>query len=335
MKQKKFLIVRPDRIGDVVLSTAIPREIKQTWQDSYVVVLVRSYTKDIYLNNPFVDEVIELEKLKGKDFIRAVVKIRKYKFTHALMLLPNEWINYALFFAGIKTRVGVGHKFYQAITFVKSVSRQKYIPLRHEADYCMDLARKIGVKSENINPEIHLTYNELKEVETVRKSLLNEKKYLVGVHSTSGNSAPNWSTDNYFNLISELKKNNSIQIVITDVDIPEQLKNIDDVIYPSKDLSLRDWFAYFASMDILISSSTGPMHICTALNVKTVSLFCQLTACSPKLWGPLGNTNKVLLPSERYLELHSNEDPKDWTLDGNDGIGVQQVISAVNGLLGM
>ena len=49
---------RIDRIGDVVLSTPIPREIKKAYPDSFVSVLVRNYTKDIYLNNPYVDQII-------------------------------------------------------------------------------------------------------------------------------------------------------------------------------------------------------------------------------------------------------------------------------------
>ena len=60
MKQLRFLISRIDRIGDVVLSTPLPREIKKKYPNSYVAVLVKHYTKDIYLNNPNVDEIITL-----------------------------------------------------------------------------------------------------------------------------------------------------------------------------------------------------------------------------------------------------------------------------------
>ncbi len=58
MSQLRILMSRPDRLGDVVLSTPIPREIKKKYPSSYVAVLVRRYAKDIYLNNPNVDEII-------------------------------------------------------------------------------------------------------------------------------------------------------------------------------------------------------------------------------------------------------------------------------------
>lgn len=161
--QKRFLICRIDRIGDVVLSTPLPREIKKKYPDSFVAVLVRKYTRDIYLNNPFVDEIlIYNEENTWKAFFENLRMIRSFKFNYAFMLLPDERLNYILFLAGIKTRIGVGHKLYQFLTFTKYVDRKKYIPLRHEADYCLDMLRKIGIDPESIEPEIYLTDEEKK-----------------------------------------------------------------------------------------------------------------------------------------------------------------------------
>lgn len=327
-KQYRILISRPDRVGDVVLSTPIPREIKKTFSDAFVAVLVRSYTQDIYLNNPYVDEIIIADDfLSGpkKKFFKWIKKIRRYKFTHALMLLPNERINYLLFLSGIKTRVGVGHKFYQFITGTKSVSRNKYIPLRHEADYCMDLARKIGVETNDLTTEIHLSSAEKNHSEKIKKELMGDKKYLVGVHSTSGNSAPNWTANEYKKLIKQLKQNRFFQVVITDNIVPPELDGIDSLYYPNVDSSLRESIINFNALDLLISASTGPMHICSALKVKTVSLFCPLTACSPKLWGPLGNESTVILPTEGYCQTKCPGDPKKCTFTGDGGIEVNRV----------
>lgn len=331
-EQKRILISRPDRVGDVVLSTPIPRELKKTFPNSFVAVLVRSYTKDIFLNNPFVDEVIIADEfLSGskKDFFKWVREIRKFKFTHALMLLPNERINYLLFFAGIRKRVGVGHKLFQLITGVKSVSRNKYIPLRHEADYCMDLARKMGVENPDTTPKIYLSDEEKVKLAEKRKLLLGEKKYLIGIHSTSGNSAPNWTPDYYADLIKLLVNNNELQIVCTDQNVPEIILNTSGVKIPEEVLSIRE----FGIFDLLISASTGPMHVCAALGIKTISIFCPLTACSPKLWGPLGNESIVVMPEENYCQTKCPGDPKICTFSGEGGISHAKVYEAVMKLL--
>lgn len=331
-KQKRILIARPDRVGDVVLSTPIPRELKKTFPNSFVAVLVRSYTKDIFLNNPFVDEIIIADEILSgskKNILKWVGQIRKFKFTHALMLLPNERINYLLFLAGIRTRIGVGHKFFQFITGVKSVSRNKYIPLRHEADYCMDLARKIGVENADITPRIFLSEEEKEKLAEKRKSLLGEKKYLIGIHSTSGNSAPNWTPDYYADLIKLLIPNNELQVVCTDQNVPEVISEISGVRIPKEVLSKREFWIF----DLLVSASTGPMHVCAAMGIKTVSIFCPLTACSPELWGPLGNESIVVMPEENYCQTKCPGDPKVCTFSGEGGISPAKVYEDVLKLL--
>ncbi len=165
-RQLRILVSRIDRIGDVVLSTPIPREIKKAYPNSFVSVLVKKYTKDIYLNNPYVDEVILYDgedNSKLKLFWQLVSEIRSFKFTHAFMLLPNERLNWILFFSGIPNRIGVGHKLYQFLSFSKYVDRKKYIPLRHEADYCLDMIRKIGIEPKSMEPEIFLSKDEISE----------------------------------------------------------------------------------------------------------------------------------------------------------------------------
>jgi heptosyltransferase II len=111
---KRFLIIRQDRIGDVVLSTPLPREIKRKYPDSYVAVLVTEYTKDIYLNNPYVDEIIVFppknRKMGWIEYLDHVRELKRRRFDYAFMLLPDERINYILFLAGIRMRIGVGHK---------------------------------------------------------------------------------------------------------------------------------------------------------------------------------------------------------------------------------
>jgi heptosyltransferase-2 len=329
--QKRILIVRPDRIGDVVLSTPLPREIKKTFPNSFVAVLLRKYTADIYMNNPHVDKILLIDDEREnsfKTFFRKIKEIRKYKFTHSLSLLPNQKLNYLFFIAGIPYRVGVGHKFYQFITFTKYVSRNKYIPLRHEADYCLDLARKIGVKSNNLTTEIFLSDEEKKEVIIKRNELLGNKKYLIGIHATCGNSSPNWELTRYKQLADLLCRMDNFQVLITDNKHHKIFEN-PKIIFPNLDSSLRESIKTIACLDLLISSSTGPMHISAALKVKTISLFCPMTACSPKLWGPMGNDNKLILPDESYCSNKCPGDPKICTFEGDGGIDVSSVYNIV------
>ena len=332
MKQLRFLIARIDRIGDVVLSTPLPREIKKRYPESFVAVLVKNYTKDIYLNNPNVDEIITYDRpdKTEKGFRKLVSEIKQFKFSHAFMLLPNEKLNYVLFAAGIKYRVGVGHKLYQFLTFTKFVDRKKYIPLRHEADYCLDMVRKIGIEVTEIYPEIFLSESEKAKALELKNKLKIGGKILIGINATSGNSAPNLSLKTYLDLINRLSKNPIYKILITDYNPPSELRNLPGVEYIFEGQGLRKNILRFSILDLLICSSTGPMHICAALKVPTLAFFCPLTACSPKLWGPLGNKSEIILPTQTYCATQCPIDPKkcDYSKEGGlTGAGIAERVN--------
>lgn len=329
-KQLKFLICRIDRIGDVVLSTPFPREIKKKYPDSFVAVLVRKYTKDIYLNNPNVDEIILYDEKKSlKSFWQMVRTLREFKFDYAFMLLPDERLNYILFLSEIKNRIGVGHKLYQFLTFTKYVDRKKYIEERHEADYSLDMLRKIGIKPSSIEPEIHLTEEERFIAQNFKKQVAPNGEFLIGINSTSGNSSPNLSYSEYKKLIERLATIDKFKVIVTDLNPPDEIKNIPNVYYPMIKNSLRESIVKFSALDVLISSSTGPMHICSALKVPTISVFCPLPACSPKLWGPLGNKSIVILPKENYCKTQCPGNPKVCRYEGDSGVNADAIFSAV------
>lgn len=326
MDNYNFLVVRPDRIGDVVLSTPIPRAIKKHNPEYFVSILVRDYTRDIYLNNPYVDEIISLDEYKNNfsGNIKLISKLRNLNLSHSFMLLPKERINWILFVAGIKHRIGVGHKFYQFITNTKSVYRRKYKELKSEADYCLEHLRKIGIQSNDLSTEIFLTNDEKIKSIKIKNELCPNGELLVGIHTTNGNSAPNLSISEYKKLITLLTQNKKIKIVITDNKIPDGLEEV-EINFVNLNNRLRETIINIAALDYFISSSTGPMHIAAALKVKTISMFCPLIACSPKLWGPQGNDAIIILPAHNYCRNICSGNPKQCDFSGENGINAEIV----------
>lgn len=327
MKKLRFLIARIDRIGDVVLSTPLPREIKNKYPDSFVAVLVKNYTKDIYLHNPYVDLIITYDDENGnlKPFSVIRKELKEQNFNYGLMLLSNERLNYLLFATGIPNRIGVGHKLYQFLTFTKYVNRKKYNPLRHEADYCLDMIRKIGIDTNNYTPEIFLTHEEKETAKKFRSEVTQINQKLIGLNVSSGNSAPNLPVSEYKKLIFLLKENPNYKIAVIDNNIPREVDNIENIIYPNCNNPLRKSIINISAFDIIISSSTGPMHIAAALKVPTISLFCPLTACSPKLWGPTGNQSEIILPTEEYCTTQCPIDPKKCDYSKEGGLRAEEI----------
>ncbi|MEW5797410.1 MAG: glycosyltransferase family 9 protein [Bacteroidota bacterium] len=339
MKQRRILIIRPDRIGDVVLTTPLMKAVKISFPGCFVGVMVGSYTVPLIKENPYVDEIIT-DDPAGKDsgragFWKQVQTLRKYRFDTGLMPLPRERHAWMMLLAGIKTRIGVGGKIYQILTGTKSVSRNKYIPLRHEADYVMDLGRKIGTAKNDLTPQLFLTPSERAGA---RKFFIergiNFNKPLIGINPGSKNSSPNWLPERYVRLTERLLTNNQVFINAgpKDSGLRKYFEHFGDRIILYDDNDLRELMALTSQVSVLVSSSTGTMHIAAALDVPTVALFCPLTACSYKLWGPLGNKSEIIEPPDGYCQGRCPGNPKICPFDE---ISIESVIERIEKVISL
>jgi heptosyltransferase-3 len=336
---KRILIVRTDRVGDVVMTTPLIRELRRTFPDSYIAALTNPNSADVLLNNPHLDKIIT-DDLKKKSFREIVKQLRIEKFTHGLLVIPTERAAYQMFLAGVKNRIGVGRKLYEVITMMKSVSRNKYIPLRHEADYCMDLARKIGVISGNLQPEIFLTKDEKASAGKLLKDAgvdMNLKKIII--HTGSGRSSSNWSEEKYLILAEEvLNSVQSVQLLFTAREMSksfkERLEKLSQKVFiiDEKFKRLRELIGVISQVDILIAPSTGPLHIASALGIKTIGLFCHRPMNCVKHWGALGDKAVNLEVSSEYCDRFCSPDKEVCNFE--EGINIEEVIDNLQLIIG-
>ena len=329
--------MRTDRVGDVVMITPMIREIRKTFPDSFIATLTQPNTSAVLENNPYIDKMIT-DDLKKESYKKVIKEIKNCRFTDGLLVLPTERAAYQMFRAGIRNRIGVGRKLYEIITFMKSVSRNNYVPLRHEADYCMDLARKIGVKTDDIQPEIFLTEEEKNwAVNFFTEAGINEKSFKIILHTGSKNSAPNWSEEKYFELLKKIKnrfpsENYVIMLTAFEMteDFKEKTRSIGDkrIIDISKRISnLRDLIKVISKIDLMICSSTGPIHLADALDIKCIGLHCYRNVSSAKHWGVINRKSVNLEVSGEYCDSHCSSDRNICNFE--DGISAEEVIKHI------
>ncbi|MCK6612770.1 MAG: lipopolysaccharide heptosyltransferase family protein [Ignavibacteriaceae bacterium] len=327
LHSNRFLVCRPDRLGDVTLSTPFASVLKNAFPESEVYYLVREQTAAVFENNPYVDKILffESKNKKSETIFTLAKQLRPLGITHAFQLIPNEQITYAMFLAGIPYRSGVGNKLFQFLTNTKSVYRRKYEQSRNEGDYCLDHLRKIGIPVENPLPRIYLSDAEKNIIAEKKAALGTGKKAIVGVHVTSGNSAPNLKPEEYQLLLEKLSGYGDLAVVNTDLEKVSGMKDLPEVAYINRGTTLRESILNYAALDWLISASTGPMHVSAALGVRTLSLFCPLPACQPALWGPMNPAARFILPDEGYCGRECPGDPHICTFSGKGGIDGERV----------
>ncbi|MCP4571350.1 MAG: glycosyltransferase family 9 protein [bacterium] len=318
--QKRILICRQDRLGDVVLATALPREIKRRWPDAYVGVLVRGYTRELFAHDPHVDAVLTDDfrpATRWPSFWARVGELRRHRFTHGLMALADARMAYLLAAAGIPRRYGHGITLYHALSLTRPVMSRKLRKGQHESAYSMDLVRVLGVEPEDTDPRLFLSEREREAVEHCRSEWGAPGRRIVGLQTTSGASAPNWEPARWAELARLLTKDPRLQVMITDMAPPPVVDGLEGVLYPLRGLGIRPTMVRLAALDVLVATSTGPLHMAAALGVPTVSLYCPLPSSEPALWGPLGSEGITVLPEPGFCRDRCPGDPHVCTYAGS------------------
>jgi heptosyltransferase-2 len=102
---EKILIRSTSWIGDSVISFPALRELRRIFPSSELVLLVKPWVRDVYLEADFVDDILVHENGYGGT-LKTVQAIRKSSFDAAI-LLQNAFIAAAMvFLAGVPVRIG-------------------------------------------------------------------------------------------------------------------------------------------------------------------------------------------------------------------------------------
>jgi lipopolysaccharide heptosyltransferase II len=293
---KKILVVRNDRIGDLILSLPALSSLRKGHPEAHIAILVQPYSQDILYNNPDLDEIILDE---GQGILPLASKIKKKRFDVAVILYPSWRNGWVCALSGIPIRVGTGFKPVGLL-----FNQRVYIHRKecHEVDYCLKLAEKAGGTGKE--KEIRLWIKE--EERLYAKEMLKDldESPIIGIHPGSLGSALNWPESHFSRLIELLRGKN---VVITGSKDEEVLiKRILGKLGANPlnlcgKTSLSQLIGLFSFYDLFIGPSTGPMHIASGLGKPVIALFSPIPSQSPVKWGPLGERNVVLMPE---VECH-------------------------------
>jgi lipopolysaccharide heptosyltransferase II len=303
---KNILIVRTDRIGDVVLSLPLAAIIKKHFPGCKVTFLLRNYTKDIAKNNPHIDNVLILKEVNGKIPVWENVKQLKNKnFDSSIIVYPTYITALIVFLSRIKIRIGSGYRSYSFLFNKKIFEHRKYAE-KHELEFNVNLLKIFGIEEsisfENVEFNIRINEGELEAVRNVTYNLgVDPEKKIIIIHPGSGGSAIDLPVEKFSQLVSNLNSLNNINLIVSgsksEYNICESVVGNSKAINLAGKFKLSEMICLISLCDVFISNSTGPIHIAAALGKKTVGFYPKILACSPTRWGPY-TKNKVIFSPE-------------------------------------
>jgi len=293
---KKILVVRTDRLGDVILSTPVIKNLKLAFPQAGISFMCRPYTKEAVLGNPWLDEVIVYDKYgKQKSFFSTIkfsFSLRKKRFDWAIILHPTNRAHILAFLAGIPVRVGWNRKL--GFLLNKKLVHTKEKGQKHELDYSLDVLRSLDIPIKEKMTYFPLDKQAQKVVDEILKAkdIGKNDKFIV-IHPSASCVSKRWPMGYFIELIKLLKKEINFKIVVVssekEKEFVKELTDSLDVIDLCGKLGISELGSLLKKAVLFISNDSGPVHIAASLNTPVISIFGRKDpGLSPVRWRPQG-----------------------------------------------
>lgn len=329
-----ILVMRTDRLGDVVLILPFLEALANAFPTASIDVLVRPLVAGVFHHQPRIRNVILDE---GESCARLAKKIAGNHYD-ALVAINPTWRNaWVAFRSRVPWRVGQGARL-QGLFFNHPVTFHRSQMEKHEAAYHLLYLRGLGVEPPDELPDLHIAVDESarnRVASLLKEGGITGERALVVLHPGLGGSSHAWGKENYRALASRLHQA-GCDVVVTGSPAESELASFVagcDALSFAGRTSLAELIALIALSRLFISVDTGPMHVAAALGVPTVSIFSPQRGNAPVRWAPIGNRSIILRPEGLSCGRCGHDPCPDK--DCMKRVTLEQVEAAARELLGL
>jgi len=290
-------VIRPDRLGDVILSTPVFEALKEKFSDAEITALVQANVRPLLDGLSHLDHVWEYDATGGLQGLSVLTsKLREGSFDIAVVLQSNWKIAVAVFLAGIPVRIGPLSKPHSYLFYNRGLRQHRSRVECHEAEYNLGLLESLGITVAKRKFPVRVFLAE--ETRASARTWLTEKGWnpdapLIAVHPGMGGSALNWPEEYYLELVKRLAESDK-QILVTggpsEGSILEKYKNLSSgkiITYGGKETRDLSFLAgLFSAAHVVVAPSTGPLHVAVAVGCRVVTFYPPIRVQSAKRWGP-------------------------------------------------
>jgi len=287
---RRILIVRNDRLGDVLLTTPVARALHARFPDAHIGWLARPYAAPLLERNPDVDQVLLDEGAPARELARLLAPER---YDVALLVSMDLRLCRAARRARIPVRIGPLRSAW-GLLLTRPVPQRRARGDRHEADHNLELLAPLGIPFRRLATRLELSDAERARGRELLAALGCEiaGRPLVALHPGGGGSAPRWPVAHFLELGRCLAGAGAAVLVTAGAG--EDFRGAAGgeptspapVFLPPGSHALRELAGMLAAADLVVSSSTGPLHMAVALGVPTLSVFPGTGPGQAFRWGP-------------------------------------------------
>ena len=280
----RILIVSTTGLGDSLWATPTFFTIKEKYPNCFLAVLTSSIGKEVFTNNPLINEIFTLEKPFIHYFISLLKNLRKYKFQAVFIYHSSQRLTLPLC-SIIGASIIVGTKnMNKGLDNLLTVKLEK--KNEHEIERRFRLLQEIQLFQQKRPLSFHPLFSSQQKILSFLSPHMRRIK--IAIHPGAADNYKCWNKDLFIQLADLLSQDENIHLFITGFgkekelveEIKDKIKKRTTIIY---NWNLHDLGALFSEMDLVIANDTGPAHIAISVQSKLLVLF---SPTDPLLFGP-------------------------------------------------
>jgi lipopolysaccharide heptosyltransferase II len=304
ISRKRIVIFNVNWLGDVLFSTAVIRNIRFNYPESYIACIIPPRCAAVLEGNLYLNEIILYdEKARHKGVMGTLAFIsalRKKRFDCAFLLHRSLTRALIVWAAGIGERIG-----YRTAKRAFLLTRKIVPPdIRrvHRIDYYLGVIKGAGLSVKDRHTNFFFSEQDRQALDTfLQQSAIHARDVIIGLNPGGNWDPKRWQKENFAFLADRLVVEYGARIIFTgSPEDKELVLHIQSLMKSSAisacGLSLKQFAALCARMSVFISADSGPLHIANAVNTKQIiSLFGPT---DPRLTGPV--------PADRVAIIQKN-----------------------------
>lgn len=308
-KAKNILFLRYDRIGDMVITTPVFRELKLAYPKINITVLASKANQNVLLNNPYVDQVFTNHKHNFFSDLPSLLKLRRKQFDVCVefdhSVVPHSIVRLRIIkpkkIISIKKdgRYGVnGNELSLYDVYTEEKTK------KHFRDIWLGVLEPFGINPKSRDYDLFVTDEQNKKAQNYVKQF--PSKFLVGINLEGAVKGKKIESSELFQICHGLyDQNKNIQIII--LSAPD---NFQSAITQVKEMDLNyvevgyntvrilDVAVLINHLDLIITPDTSIAHIASAFNKPVVTIH-ENNLASYKLFAPTSKLNETVFSESK------------------------------------
>ena len=279
--EKRILVVKIGALGDVILASPSLRMIRKKFPQAHLSLLVDSRFVSVVSRCPYLNDIIPFDRKKGRSWVwlaRFAKRLRREGFDLSIDFQNTKRTHFLAFLAGIPHRYGFSRGplgwllNHPDLTFSKPDS-----PIRHQ----FRILSRLGINQ--IEEDLELWPDPESNSQVLdwfyeNKISPNGKMVGIAIGSSARWLTKRWPVEYFRSLSERLVKELDCQVVLIGSEEDRSLaEGFSDqtgaVLNLVGKTSIQNLVSLVKQLNVLVTGDTAPLHIGTALGVRTVALF--------------------------------------------------------------